>query len=129
MKEAFRRFADRTSVVAGSPWLFAGTVVLTLIWLGVGPATHFSDTWQLTMNTFASQLTFLMAFLLQNTQNRETRALHLKLDDLLRSAEGARKNLVNLEALPEEELDRLQKEFERLGHQRQFERLSEPVSG
>jgi low affinity Fe/Cu permease len=110
----FRRFADKTALLAGSPWTFTTSVLVTLIWLAVGPACHFSNTWQLTMNTLASQMTFLIAFLLQNTQNRDTRALHLKLDELLRSTENARISLVNLETLSDDELDQLQKEFERL---------------
>ena len=112
MKELFRGFSDRTAALAGSPWTFTAAAVLSIVWLLAGPAFGFSDTWQLTMNTIASQATFLVAFLLQNTQNRDTRALHLKLDELLRSAEGARTTLINLEALSEEELDRLQQEFE-----------------
>ena len=79
----------------------------------------FSDTWQLTMNTVASQVTFLVAFLLQNTQNRDTRALQLKLDELIRSTAGARSQLINLERAVDEELDRLKAEFERLVHRRE----------
>jgi low affinity Fe/Cu permease len=118
MRELFRRFADRTAMAVGSPWTFAVSVVLSALWLLLGPLFHFSDTWQLTMNTVASQLTFLAAFLLQNTQNRDTRALHLKLDELLRAHEGARTSLIHLEALSDDELDRLQQEFERLREQR-----------
>jgi len=71
--------------VVGSPWAFTATVTLTALWLALGPVFQFSDTWQLTMNTAASQVTFLIAFLLQNAQNRDTRALQLKLDELIRS--------------------------------------------
>ena len=118
MKELFRRFADRTATAVGSPWTFAVSVLFSVLWLLLGPACHFSDTWQLTMNTVASQLTFLAAFLLQNTQNRDTRALQLKLDELLRAHEGARASLIHLETLSDDELDRLQQEFERLREQR-----------
>jgi low affinity Fe/Cu permease len=118
MRDLFRRFADRTAAAAGSPAAFAITVLLTGAWLVLGPAFGFSDTWQLTMNTLASQATFLIAFLLQNTQNRDTRALHLKLDELLRATENARTSLINLETLSDEELDRLQGEFERLRRSR-----------
>ena len=114
MKQAFRQFADRTALVAGSPWTFLLMVLLTGVWLVCGPLFGFSDTWQLTMNTLASQLTFLVAFLLQNTQNRDTRALHLKLDELLRAVDGARPALINLERLSDAELDRLEREFERV---------------
>src|ERR1700687_3405992 len=118
MKTIFRRFADEIAEVAGSPWAFVIVVVLTLVWLAAGPAFHFSDTWQLTMNTAASQVTFLIAFLLQNTQNRDTRALQLKLDELIRATHGARTSLVNLERLSDEELARLKEEFERISQSR-----------
>ena len=114
----FRRVADSTASIAGSPWVFVATVIATGIWLVLGPVFHFSDTWQLTMNTAASQLTFLVAFLLQNTQNRDTRALQLKLDELLRSTSGARPQLINLEELDEEQLRALTREFERLRERR-----------
>jgi len=114
MKETFRNIADRTAEIIGSPWTFVGSVILTAIWLVLGPVFRFSDTWQLTMNTLASQATFLVAFLLQNTQNRDTRALQLKLDELIRSSSGARNQLLRLEDLSDEELDHLQGEFETL---------------
>jgi len=118
MKNAFRVFAGQTAELAGSPWMFVVMVVLTFVWLAVGPTFHFSDTWQLTMNTAASQVTFLIAFLLQNTQNRDTRALQLKLDELIRATGGARLNLMNLEHLSDDELERLKEEFERLSRSR-----------
>lgn len=118
MIKDFRRVADRTAAIAGSPWVFVTTVIATVIWLVLGPVFHFSDTWQLTMNTAASQLTFLIAFLLQNTQNRDTRALQLKLDELLRSTSGARPQLINLEELDEEQLQALTRDFERLREHR-----------
>jgi low affinity Fe/Cu permease len=119
MTNGFRRIADRTASVVGSPWTFTATLALTAIWLILGPVFRFSDTWQLTMNTAASQVTFLIAFLLQNTQNRDTRALQLKLDELIRSTAGARPQLMNLEELDEDQLVALKQEFERLGEQRQ----------
>src|SRR5207253_7241427 len=118
MKNAFRVFAGRTAELAGSPWMFVVMVALTFVWLAVGPTFHFSDTWQLTMNTAASQVTFLIAFLLQNTQNRDTRALQLKLDELIRATKGARASLVNLERLSDEELAHLKEEFERISQSR-----------
>lgn len=111
----FRQVAEVTASVIGSPWAFVANVMLTVVWLILGPVFQFSDTWQLTMNTVASQVTFLVAFLLQNTQNRDSRALQLKLDELIRSTVGARTQLISLEGLNDEELDRLQSEFERLG--------------
>ena len=118
MKSIFRVFADKTAEVTGSPWASFVVVVITALWLAVGPAMHFSNTWQLTMNTLASQVTFLIAFLLQNTQNRDTQALQLKLDELLRATAGARTSLVNLERLSDEELSRLKEEFERISQSR-----------
>ena len=118
MKNLFRKFAERTAEAVGSSRAFAAVLGVTLIWLALGPVFGFSDTWQLTMNTVASQVTFLIAFLLQNTQNRDTRALHLKLDELLRSTAGARPGLINLENLSDEELERLQQEFARLSERK-----------
>ena len=118
MTKDFRRVADGTAAIAGSPKVFVATMVATVVWLLLGPLFHFSDTWQLTMNTAASQLTFLIAFLLQNTQNRDTRALQLKLDELLRSTSGARPQLINLEELDEDQLQALTREFERIRERR-----------
>jgi len=118
MTNGFRRVADATASLVGSPWTFTGTLILTAVWLVLGPVFRFSDTWQLTMNTAASQVTFLIAFLLQNTQNRDTRALQLKLDELIRTTAGARPQLMNLEDLDEHQLEALKKEFERLGERR-----------
>lgn len=124
MTNGFRRIADGTASVVGSPWTFTAMLALTAAWLLFGPVFGFSDTWQLTMNTAASQVTFLVAFLLQNTQNRDTRTLQLKLDELIRSTVGARPQLMNLEELDEDQLEALKKEFERLGERRG--RVSEP---
>jgi low affinity Fe/Cu permease len=124
MTNGFRRIADGTASVIGSPWTFTATLVLTALWLTLGPVFGFSDTWQLTMNTAASQVTFLIAFLLQNTQNRDTRALQLKLDELIKNTAGARPQLMNLEDLDEDQLEALKKEFERLGERRG--RISDP---
>jgi low affinity Fe/Cu permease len=118
MTNGFRRVADATASFVGSPWTFAANVALTVLWLIVGPVYNFSDTWQLTMNTAASQLTFLIAFLLQNTQNRDTRALQLKLDELIRSTAGARPQLINLEEFDDDQLEALKRQFERIREQR-----------
>ena len=101
-------------MAVGSPGAFLLAALSIVIWAAIGPIFHFSDTWQLVINTATTIITFLMVFLIQNTQNRDTKALHLKLDELLRGVGGARTSLVNLESLSDEELDRLQKEFERL---------------
>lgn len=117
MKDRFRQIADVTASIIGSSRAFVASLTLTVLWLALGPVFDFSNTWQLTMNTFASQLTFLVAFLLQNTQNRDTTALQLKLDELIRATKGARREMLNLEELSEEELTRLKEEFERLARQ------------
>ena len=118
MTNGFRRIADVTGAVIGSPWAFTANLALTTVWLLLGPVFQFSDTWQLTMNTAASQVTFLVAFLLQNTQNRDTRALQLKLDELIRSTTGARPQLIQLEGLDDDQLDALKHEFERVRERR-----------
>jgi low affinity Fe/Cu permease len=118
MTNGFRRIADVTASAVGSPWTFSATLMLTALWLVLGPVFRFSDTWQLTMNTAASQVTFLIAFLLQNTQNRDTRALQLKLDELIRSTAGARPQLMNLEELDDDQLEALKREFERLSERK-----------
>ena len=114
----FRRIADATASAVGSPSVFIATVALTALWLTLGPVFRFSDTWQLSMNTIASQVTFLIALLLQNTQNRDTRALQLKLDELIRSTAGARNQLISLEGLDDDQLDALEREFHRIREQR-----------
>jgi low affinity Fe/Cu permease len=103
-----------TSDIVGSSWTFIGAVLIIIIWAASGPAFGYSDTWQLVINTGTTIITFLMVFLIQNTQNRDARAIHLKLDELLRAVEGARVSMSNLENLPDEELQRLSKEFEQL---------------
>jgi low affinity Fe/Cu permease len=85
-----------------------------VVWIVTGPLFHYSDTWQLVINTATTIITFLMVFLIQNTQNRDTKAIHLKLDELLRGVQGARTGLISLEHLSDEELEELQQEFERL---------------
>lgn len=114
MHEFFRRFASDMATAAGSAWAFMVAAGLILAWLVTGPLFGFSDTWQLVINTGTTIVTFLMVFLIQNTQNRDTRAIQLKLDELIRSAAEARTGLVDLEDLSDAELDRLQKQFKQL---------------
>lgn len=114
MKDAFRLFAHKTSEIVGSPIMFLGAVFTIILWAILGPRFHYSDTWQLVINTGTTIVTFLMVFLIQNTQNRDAKAIHLKLDELLKGVKGARTNLVNLENFSEEQLEDLQKEFEQL---------------
>ena len=98
----------------GSAWAFAAAVLAIIVWIVTGPTFHFSDTWQLIINTATTIVTFLMVFLIQNTQNRDAKAIHLKLDELIKGVKGARTGLVNLEQLSDADLEKLQKEFERL---------------
>src|SRR5882672_12247615 len=114
MNELFRKLAHRASEAAGSPWAFITAASLIVVWAITGPLFHFSDTWQLVINTSTTILTFLMVFLIQNTQNRDAKAIHLKLDELIRSIKGARNGLVNLEALSDEELEKLEAQFRRM---------------
>jgi low affinity Fe/Cu permease len=112
--ETFRRVSRRVACGVGAPWAFVAAAVGVLIWLASGPMFHYSDTWQLVINTTTTIITFLIVFLIQNTQNHDSRALHLKLDELIRAVTEARTNLVDLEELPEADLRRLEKEFQRL---------------
>ena len=117
MNDLFRKFAIKTSELVGSPWAFMGAALLVIIWACSGPFFGYSDTWELVINTATTIVTFLMVFLIQNAQNRDAKALHLKLDELIRAVEGARNGLVDLEDLTDEELARLQQEFARLRHE------------
>lgn len=114
MRQAFRKFAAATAEAVGSPWAFIAAMLLVIGWAASGPLFGFSDGWELVINTLTTIITFLMVFLIQNAQNRDSKALHLKLDELLRALEGARTALVDLEELSDEELQKLQQEFKRL---------------
>ena len=114
VSDAFRVFARRSSMMLGSAWAFAGAVLVICIWILTGPTFHFSDTWQLIINTATTVITFLMVFLIQNTQNRDAKAMHLKLDEIIRALKGARNQLVDLEDLSAEELKKLEEQFRRL---------------
>jgi low affinity Fe/Cu permease len=120
MNEFFRKFSSVTSDVVGSSWAFILAVLVIIVWAASGPTFNYSDTWQLVINTGTTIITFLMVFLIQNTQNRDAKALHLKLDELLRAVEGARTSMANLENLPDEELKKLQEEFKRICETRGF---------
>jgi low affinity Fe/Cu permease len=116
--DLFRRIAARTSHGVGSPWAFVSAAAIIVLWGLTGPLFGFSDTWQLVINTGTTIVTFLMVFLIQNTQNRDSHALHLKLDELIRSNAGARNRLMGLEDLSDDELDILQREFHVLAQQK-----------
>jgi low affinity Fe/Cu permease len=111
VRDAFRVFAQRSSAMLGSAWAFGAAVLVILVWLLTGPMFHFSDTWQLIINTATTVVTFLMVFLIQNTQNRDAKAMQLKLDELIRAIREARNDLVDLEDLSDEELHKLEKQF------------------
>ena len=96
VSDAFRLFANRSAIMLGSAWAFAAAVLAILVWIVTGPTFHFSNTWQLIINTATTIITFLMVFLIQNTQNRDAKAMHLKLDELIRALTGARNQLVDL---------------------------------
>ena len=115
--DAFRLFAKNSSRMLGSAWAFAAAILIILIWGLTGPMFHYSDTWQLIINTGTTIVTFLMVFLIQNTQNRDAKAVHLKLDELIRALKGARNELIDLETLTDEDLASLEKQFLRVRKQ------------
>jgi low affinity Fe/Cu permease len=114
LKDVFSRFSNYSATLLGSPWMFVANVFLILVWLFSGPFFDYSDTWQLVVNTATTVITYLAVFLIQNTQNRDAKAVHLKLDELISSVEGARNRFVDLENVSDEELARLEKQFKRL---------------
>ena len=122
IRDGFRCFAQRASVLLGSAWAFCGAVLVIVVWLVTGPTFHFSDTWQLIINTATTVVTFLMVFLIQNTQNRDAKAMHLKLDELIRAVKGARNQLVDLENLSDDDLKKLEKQFQGLRKQAEHSR-------
>ena len=113
----FTRFTKRTAHFTGQPASFALAVLVIAGWAITGPIFHFSDTWQLIVNTGTTIITFLMVFLIQSTQNRDAEAVHIKLDELLRVTPGAHNALLNLEELEESELDRLRAVYVHLAEQ------------
>ena len=114
MSTWFRRFAHFTAEVVGRPQTFFVAVFVVFVWALTGPLFRFSDTWQLVINTGTTIVTFLMVFLIQNTQNRDAHAVHLKLDELIRANKHARNSLLGLETMSDAELAELQLEFEQL---------------
>ena len=114
MKEFFRKLAHSISGAIGTPAAFVVALLGVIFWAFLGPVFHYSDTWQLVINTTTTIITFLVVFMIQNTQNRDSKAIHLKLDELIRAVATARNRLVDLEDLPDEELARLEQEFRRL---------------
>ncbi len=114
MSEFFRRMAKRIAGAIGSPYAFVCALGGITLWALLGPVFGFSDTWQLVINTSTTIITFLVVFMIQNTQNRDSKALHLKLDELIRSIDAARNGLIDSEDLSDAELERLEHEFAQL---------------
>jgi low affinity Fe/Cu permease len=119
----FRQFAARASLVLGSPWAFFVACVLVVAWALTGRYFEYSDAWQLVINTSTTIGTFLMVFLLQATQNRDTKAINIKLDELLRAIDGARTGLADLSELSDEELEHLERELLELARETGLDRL------
>lgn len=117
MNEAFRKLAQAMARAMGNAWAFVLAITLIVAWALTGPLFGYSDTWQLIINTSTTIVTFMMVFLIQNTQNRDAKAIHLKLDELIKAVGGARTRLVDLENLSDEELEKLEAEFKKL-HER-----------
>ncbi|HZQ54715.1 MAG TPA: low affinity iron permease family protein [Bryobacteraceae bacterium] len=115
VKEVFRHFAKRSAEAVGTPAAFLSSIVLIVLWAASGAAFHYSDTWQLVINTATTIVTFLMVFLIQNTQNRDSKAIHLKLDELIKAIRGARNSIIDLDSLTDEQLRRLEDEYKKLG--------------
>ena len=123
----FQKIAAVVTKATGSSTAFLVAAAVIIIWGITGPIFKFSDTWQLVINTSTTIITFLMVFLIQNTQNRDAKAIHLKLDELIKGVSGARTKLVDLEELSDEELEELQAEFKRI-HQREAKQLEKAAS-
>jgi low affinity Fe/Cu permease len=111
LKDYFRRFSVATANAVGTPGAFILAFVIICVWGATGPLFGFTDTWQLIINTGTTIITFLMVFLIQYSQNRDSKAIQLKLDELIRSSRLARNDLVDLEEMTDEELEKLQNEF------------------
>jgi low affinity Fe/Cu permease len=112
--DRFGRFASTASFWMGSKWAFVGAGLIIAVWIGSGPIFHYSDTWQLVINTGTTIVTFLMVFLIQNTQNRDARAINLKLDELIHAIGRARDQIINIEKLSDVDLDVLSAKFDEI---------------
>jgi low affinity Fe/Cu permease len=112
--DGFGGFAARASSWLGSKWAFAGAALIIVVWGVTGPLFHFSNTWQLVINTGTTIVTFLMVFLIQNTQNRDARAINLKLDELIHAIDAARDQMIDIESLSDVELQAIHAKFEQI---------------
>jgi len=118
LADGFQGFATKSSHWVGSRWAFGLAVATIVLWAVTGPYFHYSDTWQLVVNTATTVVTFLIVFLIQNTQNRDARAIHLKLDEIIRAIRPASNQMINIETLSDEELQSLSDQFEKIRNQR-----------
>jgi len=125
---SFSELARRTACALGSSTAFALACATIIVWAVTGPIFRYSDTWQLVINTGTTIVTFLMVFLVQNTQNRDARALHLKLDELIRSVQDARNKLIDLENCSDEEIERIENQFRALKKREERNRAKQPAS-
>ncbi len=112
--DRFARFSAKSSHYLGSRWAFIAAIGVILVWALTGPIFHYSDTWQLIINTGTTIVTFLMVFLIQNTQNRDARAIHLKLNELIHAIDKAKNNMIDVENLSDLELDELARTYEKI---------------
>src|SRR6476646_9967850 len=110
----FQFFAAKASYVVGTKWAFAAAIALIVGWAASGPYFHYSDTWQLVVNTATTVVTFLIVFLIQNTQNRDAKAIQLKLDEIIRAIQAANNSMINIEVLSDKELQSLSDQFEKI---------------
>jgi low affinity Fe/Cu permease len=114
IRQTWEKFARRATQWTGRPWAFGVALAIVVAWLATGPVFHFSDTWQLVINTGTTIVTFLMVFLIQQTQNKDTKAIELKLNELVAAVAGASNRLIGIEDLSEEELDTLHRHYSKL---------------
>src|SRR5918911_974817 len=114
MNDFFRKFASKTAEYVGTAWSFMIAVTIILVWAITGPMFQYSDTWQLVINTGTTIITFLMVFLIQNTQNRDAKAIHLKLDELIKATQGARNTMIDLDKLSDEQIKQLEEQYKRI---------------
>jgi low affinity Fe/Cu permease len=114
MNEFFRKFSHKTSELVGTSWAFILAFLVIIVWAITGPMFKYSDTWQLVINTGTTIITFLMVFLIQNTQNRDAKAIHLKLDELIKATKGARNAVIDLDQLSDAQLKELETEYKRI---------------
>lgn len=127
MRERFRHFAHAASEAAGTVWAFFAAAAMVVLWAASGPLTRYSEAWQLTINTATTIITFLMVFLIQSTQSRDSRSMELKLDELIRAVKGARTSLMRLEELSDEELEALRREFDTIRERLAGRRAAAPL--